>query len=87
MGNCKSASDEKSVKPVQTNSSGRSNKVQNGYVRLVYPFLLPRVPRMKIHIKSQISFSKIWSVYTLSRGTQMTNAMAAMLASLTKEVN
>ena len=29
----------------------------------------------------------LWSVFTLSRGTQMTKAMAAMLVSLTKEVN
>ena len=28
-----------------------------------------------------------WSVFTLSRGTQMTKAMAAMLVFLTNEVN
>ena len=29
----------------------------------------------------------LWSVFTLSRGTQITKAMAAMSVSLTKEVN
>ena len=31
--------------------------------------------------------SVVWSVFTLSRGIQMTKAMAAMLVSLTKQVD